>query len=184
MGEYLAPVSGLLLTQYRGQGLYLGRPFLTNTDYVQAERPTFYDLYRPPTAWSAHDFSDALATGLAPLYPQGALSDCSVSLFKILSPLGHHLYSRLDASKIELQALAETTFHRLLQWKLEMPAELQLDYQNLASSKCPPQILSLQYAPVEAVYIQIADSAQHAIRTLYDPSAQTVRRQKLYSTLA
>lgn len=49
-----------------------------------------------------------------------------------------------DATKLELQDLAEKTFESLLAWRSSLPPELALNTGDLASTRHLPQVLTLQ----------------------------------------
>ena len=53
-------------------------------------------------------------------------------------------YMSQDASKLELQDLAEKTFESLLAWRSSLPPELTLNMASLGSTRHLPQILTLQ----------------------------------------
>ena len=70
-----------------------------------------------------------------------------MSVFRFLSVniLTCGRYASKDASKHELQALAEETFDRLVHWKSALPDLLILDMTTLDSKQILPHVLLLQY---------------------------------------
>lgn len=53
-------------------------------------------------------------------------------------------YVSEDATKLELQGLAEQTYNLLLDWESNIPSELTINWSTLETDVYLPQILVLQ----------------------------------------
>ncbi|KAI6897323.1 hypothetical protein KC334_g10396, partial [Hortaea werneckii] len=128
----------------RAWGLYLGRPFHTNVNDIVAERPLAGDVYIDVLSWSPVSSSDRQEVDSGSPNPSGCLLERWISLHEIMSVLGHNLYVSEDVTKLELQALAEQTYARLLDWEASLPHQLVVDKSSLDTAVHLPQVLVLQ----------------------------------------
>ncbi|KAI7152457.1 hypothetical protein KC349_g8977 [Hortaea werneckii] len=128
----------------RAWGLYLGRPFHTNVNDIVAERPLAGDVYIDVLSWSPVSSSDQQEVDSVSPNPSGCLLERWISLHEIMSTLGHNLYVSEDVTKLELQALAEQTYARLLDWEANLPYQLVVDKSTLDTAVHLPQVLVLQ----------------------------------------
>ncbi|OJD29688.1 fungal specific transcription [Diplodia corticola] len=119
-------------------GLYLGRPLHDISATVTMETPIAFSEHRE-TYWTPS--ASGLEHGV--LDHQEILVEQYIQLPRIMSALEGALYFQADASKVELQKLAQKTWDRLLAWRRNLPRELDLDLDGAMPANCVPHVLIL-----------------------------------------
>ncbi|KAF2146171.1 uncharacterized protein K452DRAFT_242783, partial [Aplosporella prunicola CBS 121167] len=122
--------------------LYLGRPFHNISQAVTMERPISF-LQQQGNHWTEGTSQENRGPEDELLNYQEVTVGQWVQLSRIMSPLEGSLYFQADASKTELQSLAEKTWGQMLSWRANLPKELNLDLESPMPAKCVPHILVL-----------------------------------------
>ncbi|KAI3572601.1 fungal-specific transcription factor domain protein [Fusarium oxysporum f. sp. albedinis] len=127
-------------------GFYLGRPFHNTLENVTLKRPSEDSITHSNTFWTP--YGTPVANQQRWPDTQELIAGRWVSLYEIMSELGYKMYCRTDVSKIELQSLAQNTFHELNMWKSTLPPELALNVDDLGAGVYLPHtlILHMQHA--------------------------------------
>ncbi|KAH7207840.1 fungal-specific transcription factor domain-containing protein [Fusarium redolens] len=127
-------------------GFYLGRPFHNTLENVTLKRPSEDSVTHSNTFWTP--YGTPVANQQRWPDTQELIAGRWVSLYEIMSELGYKMYCRTDVSKIELQSLAQNTFHELNMWKSTLPPELALNADDLGAGVYLPHtlILHMQHA--------------------------------------
>ncbi|SCO91234.1 uncharacterized protein FRV6_15362 [Fusarium oxysporum] len=118
--------------------LYLGRPSLNLLQAISIETPSAFEV---PTTCFEPRIPQTVQEN--PIDLQGPVVEQWIGLLRIRSALEGLLYFQADASNVELQHFANSTWERLELWRRELPRELDLDFS--VPSRCSAEIIVLQY---------------------------------------
>ncbi|RFU33861.1 hypothetical protein B7463_g2477, partial [Scytalidium lignicola] len=127
-------------------GFYLGRPFRTNMDDVTVSKPSDDGNQGTPNEW--RPYVSLISTEAPPV-----LSNCMetvsryhVLLCEIMEPCGYILYGTSGFSKCMLQEMNANIVAKLLNWKSNLPAILQVNLSDSVSLYLPHVLLlHMQY---------------------------------------
>ncbi|KAJ5168261.1 uncharacterized protein N7482_003855 [Penicillium canariense] len=124
-------------------GYLLGRPFRINMEDVTIDKPGRDSTWDQAQRWTPYGlpYPVSYLSDTPIVNPVAALSRYRILLCEIMTPLGHVLYGSSKISKHELQQLNAETTERLLGWKANLPAPLQVDLDNSTTPYLPHILL-------------------------------------------
>ncbi|KAJ5679445.1 fungal-specific transcription factor domain-containing protein [Penicillium macrosclerotiorum] len=147
-------------------GFLLGRPFRINMEDVTVDKPRndadsnnshdwiSYGLPYPITSTNSIHITSPIMT----------LSRYRITLCEIMTPLGHVLYGSSKISKHALQKLNEETTGKLLQWKLDLPAILQVDLDDHVTPVLPHVLLLHMHYHQSIIHAHRPWMSKHSIQ--------------------
>ncbi|KAH8691360.1 fungal-specific transcription factor domain-containing protein [Talaromyces proteolyticus] len=126
-------------------GFFLGRPFRINMEDVTVEKPGHHLISDSVSKWSPYGLIEPGINDSTTDVLQ-LLSEYRVKLCEIMAPLGHALYGWSQIPRRTLQSLSERSTSRLLQWKEDLPLNLQVNFDDTSTMFLPHVLLlHMQY---------------------------------------
>ncbi|CAG9953093.1 unnamed protein product, partial [Clonostachys rosea f. rosea IK726] len=127
-------------------GLLLGRPFRTNMEDVTVDKPKEIANMSSPQIWVQYCSAQPGNEGLSLADYTEIISRERISLCEIMAPLGYALYGCRTIPPTVLQEMNMKAVNDLLNWKNNLPQELQVDLENVKRPYLPHVLfLHMQY---------------------------------------